>query len=44
MMVEQHEEARTRSVLDELYATESSALPEGAMEAQVRVLGEWAEE
>jgi len=38
LMVEQHEESRMRSVLDELYATESSALPEGAMEAQVSVL------
>ncbi|MBT3223498.1 MAG: hypothetical protein HN348_30875 [Proteobacteria bacterium] len=44
LMVEQHEEARMRSVLDELYASESSALPEGAMEAQVSVLDEWKDE
>ncbi len=44
LMIEQHEEARMRSVLDELYATESSALPEGTMEAQVSVLDEWEDE
>ncbi|MBW1879534.1 MAG: hypothetical protein JRI25_20740 [Deltaproteobacteria bacterium] len=43
-LVEQHEEARMRAVLDDLYGAESSDLPEGAMDAQVRVLDEWKNE
>jgi metal-responsive CopG/Arc/MetJ family transcriptional regulator len=43
LLVEQHEEARMRSVLDALYGTESSELPQGAMEAQKDVLSEWQE-
>ena len=43
-LVEQHEEARARAVLDELYAAEPSGLPEGAIDAQGHVLSEWRDD
>jgi metal-responsive CopG/Arc/MetJ family transcriptional regulator len=41
--VQEHDEARKRRVLDQLYAEESSALPAGAARAQTRVASEWDE-
>jgi metal-responsive CopG/Arc/MetJ family transcriptional regulator len=41
--VGEHDEDAKRRVLDELYATESSALPAGARGAQARIVSEWEE-
>lgn len=41
--VEEHDEAAKRRALDELYGTESSALPAGAARSQARIVSEWDE-
>ena len=43
-LVEEHEETRARAVLDALYATEPSDLPEGAINAQEHILSEWRDD
>ncbi len=41
--VEEHDEAKKRRVLDELYAAQPSELPAGAARAQARIASEWDE-
>ncbi len=40
-LVEDHDEAATRAALDEIYGTEASTLPLGAVTAQAAVVSEW---
>lgn len=39
--VAEHDEAAMRAALDDLYGTESSALPPGAASAQAAIVSEW---
>jgi metal-responsive CopG/Arc/MetJ family transcriptional regulator len=42
-LVAEHDEAAKRRALDELYAAESSDLPQGARGAQARIVSKWKE-
>ena len=41
--VQDHDDVAKRRILDELYASEGSDLPDGAQRAQARVASEWEE-